>query len=233
MKKQNLGDIIFEDLKKRIFAGEFKLEDKLPSERLLAEYYKVSRIPVREAIKKLEDAGVVSKMPGSKTIITSIPILAQEPSSGSIPTAEGVHVLTESLHVRRLIESEAAKAAAIHASAQGLERLQQALFESISEIRKLKIGEENHFCEADLKFHRTIAEESGNPFFLQCLDSMPGILNWHQCWSLYRTPSKDDVIPYHTLIFDSILDHNPDLAYESMFKHISRVEELINSMKIV
>ncbi|MHB8064363.1 MAG: FadR/GntR family transcriptional regulator [Ruminiclostridium sp.] len=227
MKKQNLSDIIYEDLKKRITAGEFRVNSKLPPERILAEHYQVSRVPVREAIKKLEDTGIVTKNPGYDTIVSATPV-AFLSQNLTFPVLDETTALQETIHVRRLIEAEAARAAAQLADSEGVERIQQALFESISEIRKLKSNEENHFYEADLKFHRTIVAQSGNPLLLKCLDAMPTILSWHQSWSLSITTPKDEVISYHTLIFESILDKNGDKAYDSMFNHLSRVEELIN-----
>lgn len=231
MKKQNLSDIIYEDLKKRIASGEFQVNSKLPPERILAAHYQVSRIPVREAVSKLENDGTVIKNPGSDTIVSATPATFLSDNL-SFPALDETTAFLETVRVRRLIESEAARSAAMLADSEWMERIQQALFESISEIRKLKSNEENHFFEADLKFHRTIMAASNNPLLLNCLDAMPTILGWQQQWSLSITTHKDEVISYHTLIFESILDKNGDKAYASMFNHLSRVEELLTAKNI-
>lgn len=226
MKRQPLNETIFEDLKKRIAAGEFQLDSKLPAERILAAQYQVSRIPIREALKRLEDVGIVSKNPGSGTTVISIPEQVSIADS-NIPVINENTAFLETVRLRRLIESEAARAAARNATPEGIERIQYALFESISEIRKLKVKDENNFYEADLKFHQTIAAESGSQLLIDCLNAMPTLLEWQQHWSLSITTPKDEVISYHTKIFESILDKNEKQAYDSMYAHLSRVEELL------
>ena len=47
--------MILDDMKAKILRGEYPVGSKLPSERELSEYYNVSRIPVREALKALSD----------------------------------------------------------------------------------------------------------------------------------------------------------------------------------
>ena len=51
MARQKLSEVILEDLKKRILTGEYRTNQKLPTERELANYYDTSRIPVREALR--------------------------------------------------------------------------------------------------------------------------------------------------------------------------------------
>lgn len=65
--------MVFNSLKTRITQGEFKTGTKLPSERVLAAQYQVSRIPVREAVKMLEDSGFVTKISGVGAVICPIP----------------------------------------------------------------------------------------------------------------------------------------------------------------
>ena len=51
--------MILDDMKAKILRGEYPVGSKLPSERELSEYYNVSRIPVREALKALSDMGIL------------------------------------------------------------------------------------------------------------------------------------------------------------------------------
>lgn len=55
---------IADHLKKDIKNGEFNPGDKLPSEKRLGDYFKVSRITVRQALKKLEHEGLIFKKQG-------------------------------------------------------------------------------------------------------------------------------------------------------------------------
>ena len=73
MKKKSLGEIISEDIKKEIISGKYQAGDKLPTERELAEYYKVSRVPVREAISLLTQEDIVSVKRSSGIFVTNVP----------------------------------------------------------------------------------------------------------------------------------------------------------------
>lgn len=56
--RQSLPDVIVADLRQRILSGELA-EGELIRQELLAEEYEVSRMPVREALKRLDAEGLV------------------------------------------------------------------------------------------------------------------------------------------------------------------------------
>ncbi len=57
------------DLKNKIFLGNYKPGDMLPSERELMEIYKVSRLTAREAVNRLAIQGLVEKVQGKGTFV--------------------------------------------------------------------------------------------------------------------------------------------------------------------
>ena len=119
-------------------------------------------------------------------------------------------ILLETIHVRKLLESEAAAQAAKNIRKDEIDDLEKALITTIQEIRKLKTGQDNDFFQADAKFHRLILRAS-----------------LHQYWSLKMTTPMDEVVTYHCSIFENILIHNEAGAREAMMAHLSRVEELL------
>jgi GntR family transcriptional regulator len=60
---------IQQEIEKRITSGEFKPGDKLPSEYALAKTYAVSRMTLREALRALEEEGLLSKKHGIGTFV--------------------------------------------------------------------------------------------------------------------------------------------------------------------
>ena len=136
-------------------------------------------------------------------------------------------ILLETIHVRKLLESEAAAQAAKNIRKDEIDDLEKALITTIQEIRKLKTGQDNDFFQADAKFHRLILRASHNPVFEQCLEAMPNIMSLHQYWSLKMTTPMDEVVTYHCSIFENILIYNEAGAREAMMAHLSRVEELL------
>ena len=228
MKKKSLGEIISEDIKKEIISGKYQAGDKLPTERELAEYYKVSRVPVREAISLLTQEDIVSVKRSSGIFVTNVP--PSFSSSGkNTPYLKNEVILQESVQLRCLIESEGSRQAAVHANAEDIIQIQESLFRSIDEIRKLKAGQDHYFFQADADFHLAVANASHSDFFTNCLSAMPQIISNHQYWSLKNTTPMDEVVSYHTSIFEAILTKNPDRAYEAMYQHLSRVKKLLTS----
>jgi len=57
-------------LRQQITSARFAQHDRLPPERTLAEQFGVARGTVREALKRLEEAGFVERRPGSGTYVT-------------------------------------------------------------------------------------------------------------------------------------------------------------------
>ena len=232
MSRSRLSDDIFLDLKNKIIAGNYKVNEKLPPERQLAEQYATSRIPVRGAIRQLAEQGFVKSMAGSGTIVISQGNALFEEDGESVvhhaPVEIGdSRVLLETIRLRCLIESEASRLAAINRTTEDIKKIQSALFDSINEIRKLKLKESNSFFDADRAFHRAILEASKSKLLLDVIVAMPLLVLSHQFWSLKYTTPRDEVVSFHTQIYESILDENETKAYEAMKMHLSRVEALI------
>lgn len=59
-----------ETLRRRISKGAYKRGDSLPSETRLAEEFSVSRFTVREALRRLSDAGLISRQQGARSSVT-------------------------------------------------------------------------------------------------------------------------------------------------------------------
>ncbi len=232
MAKNRLSDDIFRDLKNKIIAGKYKVNEKLPPERQLAEQYATSRIPVREALRLLAEQGFVKSMAGSGTVVISQGNALFEDDGESAahhaPIEIGdTRVLLETIRLRCLIESEAARLAAINRTTEDIKKIQSALFDSINEIRKLKLKENHAFFDADHAFHHAILKASKSKLLVDAIDAMPLLVLSHQFWSLKYTTPRDEVVSFHTQIYESILDENEAKAYEAMRMHLSRVESLI------
>ena len=72
IKRQSLPETLAELLRERILNGEFKEGDPLVQEAIAAEY-DVSRMPVREAFRQLEAAGLIVSKIHKGAIVTTIP----------------------------------------------------------------------------------------------------------------------------------------------------------------
>ncbi|AUS95925.1 GntR family transcriptional regulator [Clostridium thermosuccinogenes] len=73
MKKGSLSlyKSIYNDLEKKILSGQYKVGDRIPSEKELSEEYKVSRITSKKALEMLAEKGLIDRAPGRGSFVKS------------------------------------------------------------------------------------------------------------------------------------------------------------------
>ena len=69
IKKQNISDIVFEQLQEQIMAGTWAPGEKIPSETALSEQLGVSRITIRNAFQRLISLGLIEARQGGGTFV--------------------------------------------------------------------------------------------------------------------------------------------------------------------
>ncbi|MCD1145246.1 FCD domain-containing protein [Kocuria sp. LUK] len=155
----NLTTALVEDLRARIVDGRIAPGERLPSESTLIAEHGVSRTVVREAIARLQAEGLVHTRRGSGSF-------ALTPPSAAPGTGRPVRTLQERRELmafRIAVESEAAALAASARTDQHLAAMAAALDRFGAEERPSAALAE------DFAFHRTVAEASGNPYFVDAL----------------------------------------------------------------
>jgi GntR family transcriptional repressor for pyruvate dehydrogenase complex len=113
-----------------IAAGEIAPGDMLPREADLAEQFSVSRGVAREAIRGLEERGLVTVKHGRGATVNedaSWDLFSPEVLKALLASPRGADVLREYLECRRILEIEAAGLAAERADEPALDALQEAL----------------------------------------------------------------------------------------------------------
>jgi GntR family transcriptional regulator, transcriptional repressor for pyruvate dehydrogenase complex len=121
-----VSDSIFDRLRADILGGALAPGDPLPAERQLAEELKVNRHAVREAVKRLQQAGLVRVAQGGATRVLDwretggLDLLADLPIA---PGDEGVRMIRSVLEMRLSIGVDAARRAAGRATGEHVARL--------------------------------------------------------------------------------------------------------------
>jgi GntR family transcriptional repressor for pyruvate dehydrogenase complex len=130
--------------------------DKLPSERMLSEKFKVSRSAIRESIQTLEFYGIVESKPQSGTFIANLGVTALNGMITEILSLEEPD-FKSLVETRILLELKTVRLAAQRRTEEQLEHMKRAL-EAYTE--KILLGEDA--VQEDLLFHLAIAKASGN-----------------------------------------------------------------------
>lgn len=143
---------IADQLIKLIDRGEFPVNSRLPSERELADKFKVSRPSVREALIALEVLGKVQIRMGSGVYVS-------ESSPKKIKKASLNEELApfELIQARHLVESEIAAQAALNRTNEDIKHLEKILEEMITSSKS-----NLNPLDKDREFHIALAAASGN-----------------------------------------------------------------------
>jgi GntR family transcriptional repressor for pyruvate dehydrogenase complex len=148
-----------------IVNGHVRPGDKLPAESALMDRYGVSRTVIREAVSRLQVAGLVETYRGKGSFVLTRP--AQSPFTadpGELRTADDVIAL---LDFRLGIEVEAAALAASRHTPAQLGRLDEALA-----LFAASAGNPGAAARADFTLHQHIAAAANNRYFVDLLHSL-------------------------------------------------------------
>lgn len=188
--------------------------EKLPSERMLSERFKVSRNNVREAIQKLEFYGLLKSRPQSGTFVANIGIIALNGMIDDILNLEEPS-FKSLVETRILLELKTVRLAALRRTEEDLERIKTTLK---AYTEKVLNGEDA--VQEDLLFHLAIAKASGNSTMNTfMLTITPEIITNFEKHHVCDKGLAQEGIKEHEAIYKAILEKNPTLAKEKMKIH--------------
>lgn len=153
-QRASLVDQVIEQLKDQITSGSWQMHAKIPTETVLAEQLGVGRNTVREAVRALTHAGLLECRQGDGTYVRAISEL-----SGAMARRLRAAEHMEILEVRRALEVEAAKLAAVRRTEGDIELIEAALKRR---DQAWVAADTDTFVEADLAFHIAVVEATHN-----------------------------------------------------------------------
>jgi len=164
-RRGRLSEQLVTELESMILEEYPRPDLPLPKEDELAARFGVSRIVVREAMKILEDRGLVEVRAGRGTrTVARLPEKAKEAlgrlfKDQQVPSLADMEAMLE---LRQVLEEASAELAAVRATPEDLKEIERAL-EGMSNARP-----EPETIQADFDFHRTVAKASHNRY-LECV----------------------------------------------------------------
>nr|WP_244423446.1 GntR family transcriptional regulator [Bradyrhizobium sp. ORS 375] len=184
------------------------------SEAQIATSYGVSRTPVREAILKLSDEGLVEIFPQSGIFVSRIPVAA----------------LPEAIIIRKSLEETTARMAAEHATSSQILNL-RATLERQREACAAKDREAFH--QADEMFHAGIAEVSGHPGIWKLILQVKVHVDRYRRLTLPQIGRMSEVIAEHEPILAAIEQGRPEGARAAMASHLERLLDDISEIQML
>ncbi len=210
---QPLRETVCEALRDAIRRGILE-----PGERLmevqLAEELGISRTPVREAIRKLEQEGYVIMLPRRGTYVSDV----------------SVKDVKEIFEIRSALESLAAELATLRIEPDELDKLRALLTEIEGQIER-KAGMDK-IVATDVKFHGLLYQVSRNERLVAIISNLMEQLARFRTLSMSYPGRLQETLAEHRAMVEAIAAGDEDAARNAAERHMEQAEEtLLKAMR--
>jgi DNA-binding FadR family transcriptional regulator len=226
------SEVIYDQIYQKIISGELRPGDHLPAERIMAEQFRRSRPSIREALRMLQQDGLVKIEVGSAggAIIQGISMESVEAPLKKLVDS-GVISVRELAEYRSINDLGCARLAALNHTETDVSNLQRI----IEEYRKA-VDDSPRLREADTEFHYILSHASHNPMVIAINNVITNIMI-SMFWGLAHETAPENVIEInrkayetHKVLVEAILERNPDKAEKCMGYIVDLFYESIQSI---
>jgi GntR family transcriptional regulator, galactonate operon transcriptional repressor len=215
-----LGSAVVAKLVEDIVGGEYQPGATLPTEADLGTEFGVSRTVIRESVMLLQDKGLVRIIQGKGTLVLDPQawnMIDDVVLSAVVRHDDTLGILEELIVVRAALEREMAAAAAVRATPAQLELVSEAF----AAMRR-SAADTDAFALADVRFHDTVMEISGNRLARAIVSS---IHDKARATLRYRGATLAGMIAQtldeHRAIVEAIGRRDGPAANQAMYDHIT------------
>jgi GntR family transcriptional repressor for pyruvate dehydrogenase complex len=228
--KPRVAQEIVQQLRTLILNGQYAVGDKLPPERKLAGELGVNRASLREAIKALEQMGLVKTRQGDGTRVLDFMQTAGVELISDLISADGapnLGILMDVLDFRRWFGRESARLAAERASDEELQRL-----EALADRAADPALDEAELLKLDFEFYVTLTDGAKNAVMKLLINTMrPAVLNFAPFFAQFN-PSVQSVRKHQREIIRAIRERDSEAAVRAADGHLKKgVETLQSTLK--
>lgn len=190
---------------------------RLPSEMSMASRFGVSRTVIREAISRLKSEGLVESRQGSGVFVREGNM--DTPFRIDPNVIDSIQSVLQVVELRMALEGEIAEFAAKRCSAGQIKAIAKALKQIDIDEKEGKDG-----VDADIAFHRSIAEATGNPYFLALIEFLFNFLSnataTTRSYEATKASLSREVKEEHAAIVEAISRRDPDAARTAARRHM-------------
>lgn len=220
VKDARLHEEVSRQIAQRIVVGDFPVGATLPAEAELIARFGVSRAVIREALRSLDECGMIAVRHGRRTIVAPQEewdvlnrlVLTAYRDEGQIEP-----LLRDSLRVRRLLEPAITAEAAERATPELLSDLAASL-----ERQAAALDMPDVFLEEDIHFHNLLVGATGNRILARMLGAIRDLLHISREVTNQAPNAIRGALLSHRRIYDEVRGGNPDRAHRAMLDHLDR-----------
>lgn len=170
-RASTVSDAVFARFVEEILTGRWPADEPAPSERELALAWQVNRHAVREALKRVQQAGLVRISQGGKTRVldwrshAGLDVLSGLATAGVIPP---LRIIADVAVLRRTVATDAARLCALHADDSQL----AAVAAAAEEYPESADSTFDRIAAADVAFWSAVIDGSGNLAYRLALNTL-------------------------------------------------------------
>jgi GntR family transcriptional repressor for pyruvate dehydrogenase complex len=222
-KQTKVFQDVVEQIQEAIFEGRLKTGDMLPAERELKEMFRVSRGTLREALRVLEQKGLIEIRlgVGGGSQVKQVDTEQVSESLGLLIRSQRVS-LNHLAEFREDLEGIVAAHAARLCSQRAAERLNNLLQEAKKCVRR-GTAARNEFIRADKQLHLQLARITGNPIYISVLHSIHDNIHryYDRFLSMDRAELEENYQDLHNIV-QAVIQGKPHEARTLAQDHVRR-----------
>ena len=227
LRRERVSESVANQIRQAIFSGQLEPGHKLPPEREMAEQFETSRVALREALRALEQEGMIEIKRGSgggafvADFDRALRALAESLNTVvKLGQAKSGH-LTE---IRSMLEPVMARTAAVRATEEDLNALRAVVEAQEEELRSGALSR-----KYDMEFHRLIANACYNPVVSIVVTAINDAIRDAIYRSKLTREMREQVVRYHRELFESLAARDPERASRIMEEHVVAVQRHVSS----
>ncbi len=225
---------VVDQIQEAIIDGRLKTGDKLPAERELKDLLQTSRSTLREALRVLEQKGLIEiKLGvGGGSVVRSVSTDQVTESLDLLIRSQKIS-LTHLADFREGVEGEVVAIAARTASGQNLRNLERLLNKARTSAEQGPLKLED-FLKADKDLHLAFASITGNLVYISVLQTIHN--NIYRYYDRYLSMKDREIKEnYQDLkaIVDAVKHRRPETARKLAQQHVRRFYEYMHQHQVV
>jgi len=221
VRQGRISDNIVAQIKKAIFTGVYRPGDKLPSEKELKDMFNVSRVPLREALRSLEEMRLIHIKTGvlGGAFVSEI---STKPVSDSLSNVFrlGLINIRDIWEFRLLIEPNIVRLAAARRTNSEIKKMEDLIS---AREKSVKLGKTP--VVASIDFHQAIARTCKNPLSILIMDTIGEILIEEFKKFNFSVKDHQSIIKFHKEILNCIKRENTQKVGQVMYSHLLDVKK--------
>jgi GntR family transcriptional repressor for pyruvate dehydrogenase complex len=221
VRQGRISDNIVSQIKNAIFTSIYRPGDKLPPEKELIRLFNVSRVPLREALRSLEEMGFITIKPGGSggAFVSQMDIKCVSESLSNMIRLGKINI-SDIWEFRMIIEPNISRLAAERCNDWEINQMEEIIL-----VREKAVKAQKTPVVSNIDFHQAIARASKNPLSILIMDTIGDILMEEFKRFNFSLSDHRSIIKFHRKIMKCIKNKGVQQVGDIIHAHLLDVKK--------